>query len=1592
MDVEKQNPFLVALQADLCARLPAEEHELAQAFSRQFWARVPEEDLHDWEPQAATSVTIAALRHFGRRHPDAVDIAVHNPEFERDGWSTSHTVVLIAHPDMPFITDSVLMQLSQHDIVTHHLQNVVFDAARDGAGRLLRVDKGAADVHAEVLIYAEIDRLEDDRLPDLERRLGTTLADVRSVVADFPAMKTRLADIAASIEQLPPPLSTDEVEEAIAFLRWLPTGNFTFLGYREFDFTNGIMRQVAGSALGILRNRDAASERALADQSDEARAFLLEPRLLAFSKSGTRSQVHRPAYPDYIAVKRFDAAGRVVGECGFLGLYTSPIYTERPERIPVVRRKIANVKARSGLRMDGFDGKTLTRVLTSYPRDELFQSSEDELLATALAIVHIHERRRTRVFLRRDRYGLFYSCLVFLPRELFNTRLRIRIQKLLQQSLHAEDIPFDVQFSESILVRLHFTVRVLAGASVDVDIGDLQRRIIDLTRDWAQDLRQALVREFGEARARRMAERYVDAFPAGYREAFVPRAAVADIDDMERLTEESRLNMRLYRSPEEHEDVIHLKVFHRGDPLPLSDVLPALERMGVRVVAEHPYEIRAADRLVSIHDFELHSANPLDLAAIGDRFETAFVRTWNGDADNDTFNRLVLGAGLDWRQVTVLRAYARYLKQIQVGFGQVFISDTLAAHPAIAARLVRYFETRFEAGGSDDGRTIRDDIIALLDGVALLNEDRILRRFLELIDATMRTNYFQRERDGRPRSVLALKLAPASISNMPAPVPEHEIFVFSTRMEGVHLRAGAIARGGLRWSDRQEDFRTEVLGLVKAQTVKNAVIVPTGAKGGFVLRRAPTERDALQAEGMACYRQFVSGLLDVTDNIVGGDVVTPEGVRRYDGDDPYLVVAADKGTATFSDVANDVAASYGFWMGDAFASGGSNGYDHKKMGITAKGAWIGVQRHFAERGVDVQKMPITVIGIGDMSGDVFGNGLLRSQTLQLVAAFDHRHVFLDPDPDPDRSFAERARLFALPRSSWADYDASLLSAGGGIHARSQKSVHLSPQVRARLGIERDALSPDELIHELLKAPVDLIWNGGIGTYVKASTESHAEVGDRTNDGVRVDADELRARAFGEGGNLGMTQRARVEFALNGGAVNTDFIDNAGGVDCSDHEVNLKILLNQVVADGDMTGKQRNELLASMTDDVGALVLTNNFRQAQALSIAERQVRFRASEYQRFIVRMESDGRLDRALEGVPSDEEITERIAAGKSLTRPELAVLLSYAKTHLKQHLLTASVHLDPVVADAVFQEFPHVIRERFAQAVQRHRLFPEIVGTMVANDIVHHLGITSIVHLSEFIGGEVGEIARAYYAGAACFRVREQYREIEAMADVNGEIRLEMLLELVQLARRATGWLLRYRRAQLDVAELTRHFQPRIESLLDHAVGLMGEAGSKRRQSRIDARVAEGVPPALAASTANAAALSITLPIIDAAERAGHVPKAVAGVFAVLNQALGFDWLVEQIMSLPTASLWQAMEREALVDELVTQHAALAALVHHSQPDLPDEEAVTTWIASVADLVATWRRALDSAQRSTTQDFSLFSMTLRKLGDLTRTLAAVG
>jgi glutamate dehydrogenase len=1343
-----------------------------------------------------------------------------------------------------------------------------------------------------------------------------------------------------------------------------------------------VEHDVPGSGLGILR------------EVGEFQRLPAEKKLLKLTKADSRATVHRPSYLDYVGVMRFDAAGGVSGERTFLGLYTHTAYSASPWDIPVLRRKAQRVLERSGLREGSHDHKALTDILETYPRDELFQISEDELYEIALGILRLGERQHVRLFVRRDTYGRFFSCLVYLPRDRFNSENQWRIQEILTEAFGGVSVDYTTRVSESVLARLHFLVHVEHGNATEYDAVELEARIAATTRAWTDDLHDALFEELGEERAGALLERYGDAFPGAYREDFPARQAVFDIDRIESLDAGGDLAMSLYLPVASSLDHLAFKILRSGEPIVLSDVLPLLEHMGVKVTDERPYEITPRDREpVWIYDFGLRHEEGAEFQAdaVREIFQDTFARTWAGEAEDDGFNRLVLSAQLTAREITVLRAIAKYLRQAGSTFSQDYIEDALAAHPTIARGLVDLFHLRLHPARSREtdaeARRVERDVEASIDAVESLDEDRILRSFLGVIRAVLRTNYFQTA-DGLAKPYLSLKLDSELIPDLPEPRPLVEVFVYSPRVEAVHLRGGKVARGGIRWSDRREDFRTEVLGLMKAQTVKNAVIVPVGAKGGFVVKRPPPGggRDELLTEVVECYRTFMRGLLDVTDTLAGGEVVPPPDVARHDDDDPYLVVAADKGTATFSDIANAISAEYGFWLGDAFASGGSAGYDHKQMGITARGAWESVVRHFRALGTDIQREDFTVVGIGDMSGDVFGNGMLLSRHIKLIGAFDHRHVFLDPDPDPEASFAERERLFRLPSSSWADYDPALISAGGGVFPRTAKSISLSPPAREALEVEVTSLAPNDVIRALLRAPVDLLWNGGIGTYVKAPEERHAEVGDKANDGVRVDADELQSRIVGEGGNLGLTQRARIVYAERGGRIFMDAVDNSAGVDCSDHEVNIKILLNAIVADGDLTEEQRNVLLAEMQDEVAALVLRDNYEQAQAISRSAMLAGSMVEVHERYIRALEQSGVLKRGLEFLPSDDVLAERKAAGQGLTTPEFAILVSYTKIALAEELLDSDLPEDLYLSTELDRYFPTLVRERFAPQLLRHPLRREIIVSRVVNDLVNRAGTTFVFRLGDETGAGADDVTRAYTAAREVFDLPGVWGEIEALdGRVAVETQLAMLLRSRVLLERSTRWLLRNRRRPLDIAATVSHFAPGARALSETLPMLLSPAEQELALAEAAELAAAGVPPALAERVAHFEAL---VPALDIVEIAGSVDldtASAAQAYFALGARLQLQWLRDQVVALPRDTRWEAMARAALRDDVYAEQAALTAAVLRAGADMSSPgERVDAWLSQNEAAVDRCLHVVADMRAAGPPDLARLSVAVREVRDL--------
>jgi glutamate dehydrogenase len=1581
---------------------------------RAYYKHAAPEDLLDRNEVDLYGAVMHHLKTGTERPQGTANVRIFTPTVDAEGWSADgHSVVEVVTDDMPFLVDSVTMALAQGDHDVHLVIHPQLVVRRDVAGHLQEVldeqaDVRPHDVARESWMHLEIDRIAAELVPEVEQQLLKVLSDVREAVEDWPKMHDRVHVILEDLREHPPPLPAEELAEAEAFLAWLADNHFTFLGYREYRLERQgeeeVLIALPGTGFGILR-ADPVGATAL---PEPAAAKAREKTLLVLAKANSRATVHRAVHLDYVGVKKFDEHGDVVGERRFLGLFSSAAYTESVNHIPLAREKARRVLEIAGYDPMSHAGKAMMDVLETYPRDEIFQTSVEELAPIASTVMQTRERRQLKLFLRRDTYRRVWSCLVYLPRDRYNTTVRERIAAILKEQLHGDTLEYTAHIGDSFAARLHFVVRPAPGEKIgDADVADLERRCAEAARSWRDDFTAAVVAEYGEEQGSRLARRYANCFPEAYKEDYSPRTAAADLGRLEELQEENSIGLSLYESLDGAAGEARLKIFRVGTPLSLSEVLPMLSAMGVEVVDERPYGLEELPRPSYIYDFGLRYAGGLPPNA-RDLFQDTIQAVWDGRNESDGFNALVLGVGLTWRQALLLRAYARHMRQGGTPFAQDYIEDALRINVDITRMLVKLFEARFFPGRDEDIAAdsearaakctdLEERIMRALDDVSSLDHDRILRSYLTAIKATLRTNFFQEAKEGGSHPYVAIKLDPSAIPDLPEPRPKFEIFVYSPRVEGVHLRFGAVARGGLRWSDRRDDFRAEVLGLVKAQMVKNTVIVPVGAKGGFFAKMLPdpADREAWMAEGIACYKTFISALLDVTDNLVDGPdgrvVVPPRQVVRHDSDDPYLVVAADKGTATFSDIANAVSAEYGFWLGDAFASGGSVGYDHKAMGITARGAWVSVRRHFREMGTDCQQEDFTCVGIGDMSGDVFGNGLLCSEHTLLVAAFDHRDIFLDPNPDPATSYAERKRLFDLPRSSWKDYDASLISPGGGVYPRSAKSIKLSEEIRKVLGVEATALTPAELMRAILLAPVDLLWNGGIGTYVKASTESDADASDKSNDAIRVNGSELRARCVGEGGNLGFTQRGRVEYALqgcggSGGRINTDFIDNSAGVDTSDHEVNIKILLDRVVRDGDLTAKQRNELLASMTDEVAHLVLGDNYDQNLALANALAQAPALLHVHEDWMRTLERRGLLNRALEALPARREVAGRLERGEGLTGPELSVLLAYTKIVLADVLLESDLSDDPFLRGDLYSYFPSKMRQDYRTQMEEHPLHREIVVTQLVNQLVNNAGMTYFHRLTGETAAAAAELTLANFLAREIFGARALGREIAAFDNqVDAGVQTRMRIEVRTLVERASRWLVNNRRAPLDSEAIVAEFEVTVEKVMAELPSLMAGRELEAFTSRRDALMSRGVPEELATRVAACPPAYMVLGIVQTAARTEVDPLEVARVHFAVGERLGLPMLVSRILALPREDRWQTMARAALRDDLHTVHAQLTGQVlGATEPGADAAARVKAWEKDDAEAIARAAQTFDEICTDETADLARMSVALRVVRSL--------
>jgi glutamate dehydrogenase len=1584
-------------------KLNSKSGPAVKAFAERFFEHGVFEDLRNYDPESLAKLAGKGFAFFKTRKPGPARVRIYNPTGTERLEKLS--IIEVANDDMPFLVDSILALLGEKGHTIELALHPVLTNRRSPKGVIQEVLKpneliDDSSLARDSFVHVHVARIASEtERKALEGELASVLKDVRTVVLDWQTMRGRMEAAVEEYQHSPPPIAVDELAEAIQFLQWLIDNNFTFLGLREYDFkgsaANGRLKPVEGSGLGILRDPDVKvlrRGRELVSYTPELREFLMRPAPLIITKANVRATVHRRTHMDYIGIKRFDSKGKLKGELRVVGMFTSVAYTRSPRFIPFLRRKLADVMEKSGHKIDSHSGKAMLNILETYPRDELFQISRNLLSETAMGIIRLNERPRPKLFVRVDRFDRFVSVLAYIPRDRYTSDVRQKTGALLAEAYKGGVSAFYPSFPEGALVRVHFIIGRYDGTTPSPDIADLERQLVEITRTWDDRLSRALNTSDEPGDAAATSRMYEGAFSRAYEEAYSALDAIKDIARFATLEDESDVALEFYRRPGADAAQVSLKLYRRGKAIALSDRLPILENMGLRAHDEYTFKIKPKEASYVLHDITLTAADgsPIDLASRQQLLEDTFQAIWQGKAENDGHNGLVLKGGLTWRQVALLRTVARYLRQAGIPFSPDYIYGVLNRHAGLAADLWALFEARFELGTSGNKqkaaeRRIVGRIEDALADVPNLDDDRIIRRFMNVILSTLRTNFYQRTEGGDTKPVISLKIDSAKIDDLPEPKPYREIFVYAPDVEGIHLRGGPIARGGLRWSDRPEDFRTEVLGLAKAQQVKNAVIVPVGAKGGFVPKQMPANptREEFMAEGIRCYTLFINSLLDVTDNLRGDDVILPKDVLRLDGDDPYLVVAADKGTATFSDIANGISEQHGFWLGDAFASGGSAGYDHKKMGITARGGWEAVKRHFREMDIDIQKDPFRVVGCGDMSGDVFGNGMLLSKAIKLVAAFDHRDIIIDPDPDPAKSWKERKRLFGLARSSWQDYDKKLISKGGGIFPRSLKTIPLSAEIRDMIGTSEKNLAPNDLIRALLKAPSDLLWFGGIGTYVRASSESNADAGDRANDILRITALEVGAKVIGEGANLGFTQNGRIEFSANGGCINTDAIDNSAGVNSSDVEVNIKIALGAAEEKGKLTRKARNTLLVKMTDEVAGLVLRNNYLQTLAITLMERA----GSREFGFLVRMmknlESRRELDRVVEDLPDDVELAEREAAGKAFTRPELAVLLAYAKLVLFSDLMAGDTPSEPYFQAELMRYFPREMQNKYSGEITNHRLAPEIISTMLSNSMINRGGAAFVFRMMEETGAGVDEIAKGFTAA----------RDVMGLLDLNGEInaldnkipsgvQVRIYATLQALLRREASWFVRNADWSAGLESVISHYRKGYDELLSVMPSCLVAEDKARLVERTDELVEHGVPKAIAAKISALRFVSRAPDIIFVATRTGRKVRDIAEGFFAVGSQLGVDRLVLASVNLAATDYYERIAINRGIETVLTAHRSVAAQMFAGRASA--DKAYAAWLSKNGEEFERVRATIEDMMAGQEMTLARLSVAASALNDL--------
>lgn len=1525
-------------------------------FIEKFYEHVSFDELSPFDAESLCASTLETFKFLQKRKRGQHKIRVYSPTMAKHNWESEYTVIEVINDDMPFLVDSISEEISRHGLTIYQIAHPVIEIKRDKAGNFkhfIPMEKGEIGKDAESVMHFIVSPVAgNEAMSRLEGDILKVIETVTLSVVDWKPILRKasyvITELSASVEALCQNKEGEEerslrsnASEIQEFIQWLKNNNFVFLGYVELGFDknskDGKPSVVGNTALGVLKAGNISDTIPWNQRIVPSKQALLGKGfdIIEITKSNKRSVVHRPIYMDYIGIKKLDEEGNIVGEHCFLGLFTSIVYCQSALSIPLLRKKIRAVQKKAGFSRTGHNAKALSAVFEDFPRDELFQTSEDKLFETVMGIVALTVRPRVRLFIRKDDFERFISSIVYLPRDRMSTTLRERIETVLCEAFNGTISNHFTQITESHLARLQFIVKTEPGKIPPYNLYEVENKLAEIARLWTDSLFDELNKRMGKMEGEKIYNIYKNAFNISYKNKFSSEDAYYDILQIEKVLNTDKVQFDLYESLEKIEDSFEFKVYSPHENITLSEIMPILESLGLDTIDEHTYQVTpnsAKDVWIHRFRFKVMGAKRPDLRGIKGNFEEAIHKIWDKDAENDALNKLILRAGLRWQEIVIIRAYCKYLKQAGFTYSQSYIYEALSTHYNLVKLLIKLFHIRFDptfkGNRNKEAKLVSDQVEQILSNVSNLAEDRVIRAIQDLIYGTLRCNYFQKDSEGNQKSYISFKINSSKITFLPKPTPYVEIFVYSPKVEGIHLRGGKVARGGLRWSDRFEDFRIEILGLMKAQMTKNTVIIPVGSKGGFVVKN-PTNgpREDVIKEGIECYKNFLRGLLDLTDNIVKEKISHPVNVVRYDDDDPYLVVAADKGTATFSDIANGISAEYNFWLGDAFASGGSVGYDHKKMAITARGAWISVARHFSEMGVDVDKDEFTVIGIGDMAGDVFGNGMLLSKKIKLIGAFNHMHIFIDPNPNASASFKERKRLFNLPRSSWKDYNPELISGGGGVFERSAKSIKLTREIKELLDVDRNEATPDELIKYMLKAKADLLWNGGIGTYVKAKSESNDDVGDKANDVLRINGEDLRVKVVGEGGNLGFTQLGRIEASRKGRRINTDAIDNSAGVDCSDHEVNIKIALGKAIEAKTLTKAKRDKILEDMTDEVAELVLRDNKLQTLAITTTQLQGHSLLETQARLISSLEKQGLLDRKLEFLPDDEAIAKMHVEERGLTRPEISVLLSYSKLSLYDKLLNSTLPEEPYYNSDLLLYFPEKLRKDFREELENHPLRREIIAASVTNSILNRIGSVMFYHLIEDTGRPLGDIAKAYTIVRDVFNLRELWDEIEALERIVPlEAKVDMATLIQQFVERMTLWFLKNHTHPIKMSATVDSYTKGATDLSKCLVSILPAVPLKVFEDKLKYFKEQKVPADLAAKIAGLESMLSSCDIIQVATKQNLSVSVAGKIYFELGAKLHLGWMRREVIRLSEEnSYWQKLSSRTIIDDLYEQQKRL-------------------------------------------------------------------